>query len=87
MCKKPSGKLNQLTVEGAVNALHNYEYIKEVMDNDFNELVEILKEHNVPHAETKLEDIIYHCMYLGFAKGMRFQHCAEYFINPDNEHL
>ena len=82
---KPSEKLNQMTVEGAIDALHNFEFIMENADNDYSELMELFKEYKVPNAEMKLEEIVFSCVYLGFAKGMRFQHCAEHFINPNND--
>ena len=85
MEKKPSERLFHLTVEGGINALHNFEGVKEVADRDYDELIELLKEYEAPYIEAKLGDIIYSCLCLGFAEGMRFQHCAEHFINPDND--
>ncbi|MBR3786461.1 MAG: hypothetical protein IKJ77_08660 [Firmicutes bacterium] len=85
MDKTPSGKLNEMTVEGAIDALHNFEHVRETLDNDYSELMELIEEYKVPHAEMKLEEIVFSCIYLGFAKGMRFQHCAEHFTNPNND--
>lgn len=85
MEKRPGDKLLELSIEGAIDALHNFEHVKETLDNDYCELMELLKEYKVPHVEMKLEEIVLSCFYLGLAKGMRFQHCAEHFINPEND--
>lgn len=34
MDKTPSSKLNQMTVEGAIDALHNFEHVRETLDKE-----------------------------------------------------